>query len=169
MTDVYLIFLRAVHIALAVFWAGGSFVMAGFHGFVIDAGDDERTLRRLAEYAGVSQVIGVSGLFSVIAGLLLYWSVSGGLSSGWVQSPYGLTITVGAVAGILAFVAGAVLVGLTNNNVEALAERVEPGSELTDEQATLVVQYRSRILLGERTVAALLLVAVLAMATAQYV
>jgi uncharacterized membrane protein len=169
MADPYLVLLRAVHVAGAVFWAGGSFLMAGFHGFVLDPGDDEHTLRRLADYAGVSEKIGISGVVSVVAGLLLYWEVSGGLRAAWISSPYGLTITVGAVAGLVAVVVGAGLVGLTNNKVEALAEAVDHGAGLTDGQAAQLEAYRARILRGERLVAALLLVAVLAMATAQYV
>lgn len=169
MSDAYLVVVRAIHITTAVFWAGGSFVLAGFHGFVLDPGDEERTLQRLADYAGVSQVIGIAGVISVIAGLLLYWEVSGGLNTGWIGSPYGLTITIGAVAGILAFVAGAGLVGLTNNKVEAMAHAVERANELTDEQAAALERYHSRILFGERLVSALLVAALLAMATAQYV
>lgn len=169
MTDGYLVLLRAIHVAGAVFWAGGSFVMAGFHEFVLHPGDDGRTLHRLADYAGVSEKIGIVGMVSVAAGLLLYWEVSGGLRLGWVRSPYGLTITVGAVAGLLAFGVGAGLVGMTNNKIEAMAADVGREDGLSDEQSTALEGYRDRILLGERLVATLLFVAVLAMATAQYV
>lgn len=169
MADVFLVVLRAVHITTAVIWAGGTFVMAGFHEFVLDAGDEERTLRRLAGYAGVSQVIGIAGVVAVLTGLVMYWTVSGGLQLGWIGSPYGLTITVGAVAGLFAFTAGAGLVGLTNNKVEAMATDVASGGGLTDDQSAVLGTYRHRIRRGERLVAVLLLVAVLAMATAQYV
>lgn len=169
MADAYLIVLRAINVAAAVFWAGWTFLLAGFHEFAVPPGDDDRTLRRMAGYAGVSQVLGVSGLLAVVAGLLLYWEVSAGVSPGWVRSPYGLTITDGAVAGIVAVIVGAGLVGLTNERMEGMAEDVSPGDDLTDEQSASLEASRNRIRLGERVVAVLLLVAVLTMATAQCV
>lgn len=70
MVDPSLVVLRAIHVSATVFRAGGTFLLAGFHEFVVHPGDDERTLDRLADYAGVPQAIGVSGL-AVVAGLLL--------------------------------------------------------------------------------------------------
>lgn len=169
MTDLYLASLRAIHVAAAVFWAGGTFVMAGFHEFIVDPGDDRRTLERMAGYAGVSQMIGVSGIVSVIAGSILYWEVSAGLDMDWIGHSYGTTITVGAIAGLLAIGVGIVLVGLTNNRVESMDESVDDDAHLSTEQSESLEAYRNRILLGERLVSILLLVAVLAMATAQYV
>lgn len=169
MTDLYLASLRAIHIATAVFWAGGTFVMAGFHEFVVHPDGERRTLERMAGYAGVSQMIGVSGMVSVVAGSILYWEVSAGLDMDWIGHSYGTTITIGAVAGILALVVGIVLVGLTNNRVESMDESIPESGDLSADEAETLESYRKRILVGERLIALLLLVAILAMATAQYV
>lgn len=169
MTDLYLASLRAIHVAAAVFWAGGTFVMAGFHEFIVDPDGERQTLERMAGYAGVSQMLGASGLISVIAGSILYWEVSAGLDMDWIGYSYGTMITAGAIAGILALVVGIVFVGLTNNRVESMDESISESDDLSPEQAEKLETYRNRIRLGERLVAILLLVAVLAMATAQYV
>lgn len=169
-TDVYMVSLRAIHLATAVFWAGGTFLLAWFHGFVLGSGDTERTLGRMVDYANMSRFVGVSGMLAAITGLLMYWQVSGGLDSGWLESTYGSTITVGAVSGIVALVVGIVLVGFTNGRVETLYEDVqnEDGNGMTPEQTETLQSLRVRLRRGERWVAILLVVTVLAMATAQY-
>ena len=174
MTDVYIVALRAIHITTAVFWAGGTFLFAWFHETVLDPGDDDRTLRRMADYDGMSTYVGVAGIVAVLTGIVLYWEVSGGLTPEWVGSTYGTTITVGGVVGLAALVVGIVMVGLTNNKAVTLYEEVNGGegterSEgMTNEQVEELHTLHGRLRRGERGVATLQVLAVLAMATAQY-
>lgn len=72
------------------------------------------------------------------------------------------------VAGVAAFLPGALVVGLTNNRVETLDAEVTSGDGLTAQQLKCLERYQHRIRWGDRVVAILMLVAVLAMATAQY-
>lgn len=169
MADPLLALLRAIHIIGAVFWAGGTFLLGMYHDYVLDPGAPERTLERLAEYDTMSKKVGGSGIVSVLAGLILYWFVSGGLTPGWIMSSYGATITVGAVAGIASFAVAVPLIGLTNDRAVELFEEVQGQDELTDDQAETVERLRTRLKTGERWHGVLLAIAVLAMATAQYV
>lgn len=169
MTDLLLVILRAVHVVGAVFWAGGTFLLAGFHEYVLDPGDPERTIERMAEYDRMSTVVGASGMLAVLAGLALYWIVSGGLAWSWITSTYGLTITVGALAGLASVVVAFPTVARTNDRATELYETVRERNELTDEQAATVEQLHDRLRTGERLVALLLLVAVTAMGVAQYI
>lgn len=169
MTDLLLVVLRAVHVVGAVFWAGGTFLLAGFHEYVLDPGDPERTIERMAEYDRMSTMVGASGMLAVLAGLALYWIVSAGLAWSWITSPYGLTITVGALAGLASVVVAFPTVARTNDRATELYETVREQNELTDEQAATVEQLHDRLRIGERLVALLLFVAVTAMGVAQYV
>lgn len=169
MTDLLLVLLRVLHIVGAVFWAGGTFLLAGFHEYVLDPGDPERTIQRMAEYDRMSTVVGASGMIAVLAGLGLYWIVSGGLARTWITSPYGLTITVGALAGLASVAVAFPTVARTNDRATELYETVSEQEGLTAEQAATVEQLHGRLRTGERLVALLLLVAVTAMGVAQYV
>lgn len=168
MTDVVMAVLRAIHIVGTVVWVGGTVVVAGYHEYVIDPGDPERTLRRMAEYDELSTMVGLSGIVGILAGLVMYWLVSGGLDVAWITSTYGLTITVGGVAGLLAVAIAIPFIGFTNNRSVELYDEVKHAEEMTDDQAAEVRRLRSRLHTGERAAAVFMLLAVLAMATAQY-
>lgn len=168
MTDPLLAGLRAIHVLGTVFWAGGTFLLAGYHEYVVDPGPPERTLQRLAEYDDMSNMVGASGIVGVIAGAVLYWFVSGGLAMSWITSPYGLTITVGAVAAIAAIVVAFPLVAQPNERSKALYEEFQESGELTAAQAETVETLYWRVRTGERWMSVLLAIAVLAMASAQY-
>lgn len=166
MTDPYLVTLRAIHVLAAVFWAGGTFVLAWHHEFVINPGTPRETLARMASYDDMSKRIGFAGLLAALSGILLYWEVSLGLDDAWLASTYGTVITLGAAAGILSFLVAIPMVGMANNRAAALDD--EAGEELTDEQRAEVDRLYARQHKGERWIAVLLGIAVLAMATAQY-
>lgn len=169
MADLVMVILRAIHLVGTVFWVGGTFLVAGYHEYVIDPGNPKRTLQRMAEYDEMSTMVGVSGIVGVLAGVVMYWIVSDGLTMAWITSTYGVTITVGAVAGLIAIAVAIPFVGLTNNRSVELYEETSGAEELTEEQIAEVGRLRSRLHRGERLAALFMLIAVLAMATAQYV
>lgn len=169
MVDLYLVTLRAIHVLTAVFWAGGTFLLAMSHEFVLNPGRPEETLERMAEYDNMSKKVGFSGIFAVLSGLLLYWEVSGHLSLSWIMSPYGMTITVGAIAGLASMAVAVPMLGMTNNRVSALYEETQGNDTLTDDQRREVTKLEGRLKRGERGVAILLAIAALAMGVAQYV
>lgn len=168
MADFLLAALRGIHVLGTVFWAGGTFLLAGYHEYVVDPGEPERTLERLAAYDDMSTMVGASGIVGVLAGLVLYWFVSGGLAMSWITSPYGLSITVGAVAALAAIAVAFPMVAMPNERSKELYETFQESGELTAEQAETVDRLYERIQSGERWMSVLLAIAVLAMASAQY-
>lgn len=168
MADLLLAALRGIHVLGTVFWAGGTFLLAGYHEYVVDPGEPERTLERLAAYDDMSTMVGASGIVGVIAGLLLYWFVSGGLAMSWITSTYGLSITVGGVAALAAIAVAFPTVAMSNERSKELYAEFEESGELTAEQAETVETLYRRIRMGERWMSVLIGVAVLAMAVAQY-
>lgn len=160
--------LRAVHILGAVFWAGASFLFAGYHEYIVDPGDAERTLSRMAAYGGMSNMVGASGITSAVAGVILYWFVSDGLSMGWITSSYGLAITIGGVSAIAAIVVAVPTVASANDRAAELYEEFEETGDLTDSQAEEVETLYEKVGFGERWMSVLIGIAVVLMAIAQY-
>jgi uncharacterized membrane protein len=106
---IYVTLLRIIHIFAAVTWVGGGiFVMSVLTPTVAAAGPDGgRFMLRLASLGRLTQVLTGSAILTVLAGLLLFWPTSGGLNQAWLKSPNGITLTIGAIFGILAALHGA--------------------------------------------------------------
>lgn len=168
LADPLLAILRAIHVLGAVIWAGGTIVLAAFHEYVIDPGEPERTIQRMAEYDRMSSMVGASGIVGILAGLVLYWIVSDGLNPSWITSPYGLTITIGAIAAFVGFAVAVPLVAMTNERSKELSDELKD-RELTEEDAVTIEELYERLRTGERWMSLFLAIAVLAMGIAQYV
>lgn len=168
MTDILMAILRAVHILGAVFWAGASFLFAGYHEYIVDPGDAERTLSRMAAYGGMSDMVGASGIISAAAGVVLYWFVSDGMSMAWITSSYGLAISIGGASAIAAIGVAVPTVARANDRAAELYEEYQETGELTDSQAEEVQALYDRVGFGERRMAVLIGIAVVLMAIAQY-
>lgn len=169
--DVLMIVLRLLHIVTGIFWVGSDLLMTFFVSPTARAlGPTGGTfMQGLTRHSRYAIAMPVSSLITVVAGLALYARVSGGFNSAWILSAPGLVLTVGAVAGILAFLEGMLLIGPTMGRLEklgqTLSEQQGPPSEVqTAEMGRL--QARSQRLMYLMTI--LTLVAVIGMAAARY-
>ena len=169
--DWLVIGLRIVHIGAAVFWAGSAFF---FFLFV------EPTARALGPDAGkfmhhvvaqrriVSRVVGASTL-TVLAGALLYWRDSAGLTASWITSPAGLAFTLGGLTGLVAWLDGVVGIGPSVTNLDRLATSIATvGRPPSNEQLSALDALQVRLRrLGQLDVV-MLSIAIVAMAAARY-
>ena len=100
--------LRIVHIVGGVFWAGGVFMMAFFIGPAVAATGDagQKFVGYLVGQLKLSTRLSAAAGSTVLAGAILYWIDSDGLSSAWTRSGAGTGFTIGALFGLAAFVLG---------------------------------------------------------------
>src|SRR5688500_20258407 len=106
--DTYMVVLRILHILAGVFWVGAAFTTILFlQPTALEVGPAARPF--MAHLAGkrrlVDWVLRAAGL-TILAGVLMYWRVSGGLDGDWLSSAPGVSLTVGALCGIAAFSLG---------------------------------------------------------------
>lgn len=172
-TSTFMIVFRILHIAAGVAWAGSVFlfvVLIQPSAAAIGPAAGPFMMELLGKRKLVSWLLSLAGS-TIVAGLFLYWKDwhdYAGLGD-FVSSRYGFALTLGAAAAI-----GAFLIGLfgTRPNVArllALAARAatsEGGPPPEVAQEIPKVQARLKVL--ARTALALIVVAVLAMATARY-
>jgi hypothetical protein len=169
--DTYMVVLRIVHILAGVFWVGAAFTVILFI---------QPTAKEVGPAAGpfmshlagkkrlVDFVLGAAGL-TVLAGLLMYWRVSGGLDPDWIGSTYGITLTVGALCAIAALaVAGSVVRPGIMATLAIGREVAASGGPPSPEQAAQLQALQRRGHTAGRVIVPLLIVAVAAMASARY-
>lgn len=168
--DSEIIVLRVVHILGGTFWVGamlfnGLFLFPALATVGPGAGPIMAALQRRR----LMTVLPIAAVLTILSGGRLMWITSAGMAPGYLASPTGRTLAVGAVAGIVAFLIG-MFVGrptaVRSAQVAAqlgTAEGPEKAA-LASEMATL----RRRGALSMNSVMALLILASGAMAIARY-
>jgi hypothetical protein len=166
-----MVVLRVVHILAGVFWVGAALMTFLFL---------QPTAREVGPAAGpfmahlagkkrlIDWVLRAAGL-TILAGLLMYWRVSGGLDPDWIGSAEGIAITVGALCGIAAFSLGLTIVKPSLMATLAIGRDVAAGGGTpTPEQAAKLQALQKRGKDVGQIIVPLLIVAVAAMAAARY-
>src|SRR5229473_2582437 len=127
--QLYLTIFRIIHIFSAVAWVGGGiFLLSVLTPTVRDAGPDGgRFMLQLSKYGRLGRLLTVSSILTVLAGLLLYYPTTGGFNSSYLTSPNGITLTIGAIIGLLAFLHGAFVSGPITRKMEAVAKQILDG------------------------------------------
>ncbi len=170
--NVLMILLRLVHIGAGVFWAGAAVMIAAFVEPAVKESGPEggRFMQRLVRGQRLSTYMSLSSLATALSGLILYWPVSGHLSVQWLTSGPGLTLTIGSVAGLLAFAIGSLVNGPTAGKIAALGQEMQAaGGPPNPAQVAAMGSLQTRMRTAGIVDAALLGIAVAGMAIASYV
>jgi len=67
----------------------------------------------------------LAAVLTVLAGLWLYWRASLGFTLAWILAPSGLTLSIGALAGILGAVVGGAGTGRTSARMTVLGKAMQ--------------------------------------------
>jgi uncharacterized membrane protein len=142
--NIYLLVLRFVHVVAAIIWGGGAIIMEFFIGRSI-AGTGESG-QKFAQYlmntVQMHKFMIVAALSTVIAGGLLYWHDSNGLSSSWMHSSAGIGFGIGSFFGLIAFIFGAIF-GASNAKLAQVGAQIQ--GKPTDEQMSQIQLIQQRI------------------------
>ncbi len=166
----YITLLRVLHIFGAVAWVGGSIFVASVLGPTVRSAGPEggRFMMRMASFGQLSRVLTIASITTILAGLLLFYPISGGLNGAWLSSSTGITLTLGAIVGILAFLHGVFVTGRTSAKMKVIADQLlntqgPPPPDLLKEAQALGAKLGS----GAMLTAAMGSIALILMAAAQ--
>jgi hypothetical protein len=167
----YMIVFRIIHIVSAILWVGGGVYQTVFVGPTFEAFGPEagKFFSHMVRQRKVVIFFVTVSTLTVVAGGFLYWRVSGGLNLDWIQTGIGTGLTVGAVAGIIAWLL--VLLGLTPtvHRLVGMGGRIAAaGGPPSQEQMTTLQALQSRVKRFSIVITTFLLIAAVAMATARY-
>ncbi|MGH2629065.1 MAG: hypothetical protein ACRDHI_00705 [Actinomycetota bacterium] len=171
-TDAYVVALRIVHIATGVIWVGSLFVVVVFvqpSAATLGAAGapfmSELRRRRFVD------VVFIDAVFTVVAGSFLYWQDWRAFPSfgDWIGTSFGTWLTVGALLAVSGLVVAATLTRPTIARLVSLGKQVaESGVTPSPETAARIGALQHRLVVAERVSFSLVLLAVVAMASARY-
>jgi uncharacterized membrane protein len=104
----FVILFRIIHIGAAIAWAGGAVLFFFYLEPTMNklGPDAEKFVDELINRRKLPQFFAIASTITVLGGLVLYYKDAGGLSI-WTSTS-GLVYTVGAIAGILAWLGGGI-------------------------------------------------------------
>jgi hypothetical protein len=169
---VYMVVFRIAHVLAAIAWGGSVFLFVVFvqpSVAAIAPAGAPFMVELLGKRKLVSVLIAL-GTATVIGGAFLYWhdaQLYGGFGD-WIGTAFGVTITIGAVAAILALAIG--ILG-TRPNVKLLLQLGRRAAEMggpTPELAAEIARTQARLKTFARVSFALIIVAAVTMAIGRY-
>jgi len=170
--DAYVVALRIVHIATGVIWVGSLFVVVVFlqpSAAALGAAGapfmSELRRRRFVD------VVFIDAVFTVVAGAFLYWHDWHLYPTfgAWIGSSFGTWLTVGALLAISGVVVAGAVTRPTIGRLVSIGKHVaEAGGTPTLEIAARIGVLQRRLVVAERASFSLVLLAVVAMASARY-
>lgn len=163
--------LRLVHIFSGVLWAGWAFSLSAFVEPASRAAGPEggKFMQSLAGKTRVIPTMAIAPPLASLSGLLIYWRSSGGLDGNWIASGPGLALTLGSLAGILAFVLGLAYNRPIAQRLAELSRQLQTaGGPPSPTQMAALQGHQTRLRKAGLLVAVLLAVTVVTMSVARY-
>jgi uncharacterized membrane protein len=167
-----LMILRLIHIIAGVFWVGAVLFVAGF---LMPA------LRAIGPGAGpVMEQIGqvrklplymmAATILTILSGVGLYWSASGGFQPAWMHSGPGTVFGIGGALAIVGAVVGMAVNSPTGRRLGVLGATIGArGGPPSPAEMAEMQRLQARLASSTRLVALLIVLATAAMAVARYV
>ena len=155
---------------LGAFWFGAVVFNTLFLGPALgDIGPDAAKVGAAMVRRKVMVFMPIAAFTTILTGLWLYWRVSGGFGAGYMGSPQGRTLGIGAVAAVIAIIIGFAMVRPGMEKAAALGQRAAQASGA--ERDALMAQaqaLRTRGATANNWVAGLITVTIVTMAVARY-
>jgi hypothetical protein len=171
--DPLLVVLRLLHIGGGVLWVGAAWTLFLFVDPTLRAlgADTEKSFTQyVTRQRRLDKIIFGATIVTVGAGAILYWIDMQRVGPAWFQTGFGIAISIGAAAGILAFLLGPTAILPTINRLNAIGSRIDAsGAPPTAEDLAALHEQSSRLHRIFSVDFVLLVVAVVFMAIARYV
>lgn len=165
-----MIVLRLIHIFSGVFWAGTSFFNLAFLANTVNATGEEgrKVFQHLVFKTRFAATMLTVAVLTFLSGLLMYWRLSG-FRLNFLTTGYGLVLTLGAIAGILAFGAGYGMQYRVIQKMKALRAEIEAGGgPPSPDQIAKMQSLAQSAATGARVTTIFLVLALIGMSIAQY-
>jgi uncharacterized membrane protein len=169
--DILMIVLRIIHIFAGIFWVGVSIFNIRFLQPTLQAtgSEGQAVMRHLTSHTRFTVTMYTVATLSLLSGLFMYWYLFE-FDLDAISAGYGLVLTIGGIAGLIAWIIAIFFVRRTLSRLQAIGKAVQAqGGPPTSEQAVgMQAASAQMVQLGQAGVG-FMIIAVLAMSIAQYV
>ena len=165
--NAFVILLRLVHIVSGVFWVGAGLMTYFFMSPAVAATGEsgQKMMGHMITKGKMSVRVTVAAILTVLAGAILYWIDSGGLTSAWTTSPAGWGFGIGGLFALAGFGTG-MMVGQNAAKLGQIAAAAQ-GKPSPDQIAEMQAAQK-RMGNASRLSTIALIIALVCMATARY-
>ncbi len=163
--------LRLLHIFAGVFWAGAAIFLAFFLEPVIAATGPAggSVMAGLTQRRHMGLFMSSAALLTVLAGIPVYWRISGHLDWDWITSDPGLAYSAAALMAVAALLLGMFVNGPISKRMGMLGASIErAGEPPSAEQMAQMDVLRARMTRAALFSATLLILATVGMGAARY-
>jgi uncharacterized membrane protein len=167
-----MIVLRLFHIFSGVLWVGGVallswFIIPSVEGTGPAGGGVMKFLLVKTKFGPYFPAL--AGL-TVLSGIFMFWWDGSRSTGKFYSSPMGITLSIGGLAGIVAFIFGGAVVGRSSAGMARIFRAIDAqGAPPTPEQTAELMTLRAKVSWAAKIVLPLLLLTLIAMAIARYV
>jgi uncharacterized membrane protein len=167
MNNAFVIVLRLVHILSGVFWVGAGMMTYFFISPAVAATGEsgQKMMGHMITKGRMTVRITIAAILTVLAGGILYWIDSGGLTSAWTTSPAGLGFGIGALFALIGLGTG-LMVGRNASKLGRIAAAAK--GKPSPEQITEMQAAQKQMGTASRLSTFALIIALACMATARY-
>jgi hypothetical protein len=163
-----MLILRVIHIAAGVFWAGTTFFLVGYVAPSVQATGPEgqKFMQQLSFRSGLTNALFVTATLASLSGIIMYILLTD-LDTAIMEGTYYVVLIIGAIAGLVAWIAGYGIQYRTISKMKAIAAEIgASGGPPSPEQMAEMQALSQRVAQGSRVTAVLLTIVIVAMAGA---
>ena len=165
--NVLTIILRLIHILSGVFWVGGPMINTFFLSPAVAATGEagQKMMGYMVTKGRLTVRLTAAAILTVLAGGILYWRDSGGLTSAWTSSAAGWGFGIGAILALVGLATG-LMVGqnvMKLGKIAAAAQGKPSAQQIAEMQAI-----QKQMSMTAHISTGVLILALACMATARY-
>jgi len=170
--EIYIIALRLIHFIAGTYWLGvGLFSVLFLTPVLRDVGPEgQAVMRHLVGKTRFPLSMSLAAFLTVTSGAVLFWRVSGHLSTPWIQSTSGSLLTLGAIAGLIGFMISTLVQSRSAHQLAALGKAIETaGKPPLAEQLAQMRLLQLQLTRGAQVIAVLLVISLVGMSVWRYI
>ncbi|HLA42729.1 MAG TPA: hypothetical protein VJZ27_04810 [Aggregatilineales bacterium] len=169
--DVLMIVLRLIHIFAGIFWIGVAMFMVGFVAPTVQklGADGGKFMQGLVVHTPYGAAMGITATSTFLTGAIMFYKTSDSFNGDWLSTTQGIVLSIGVVAGTLAWGHGAATLAPRVTRIKTFAEEISrQGGVPTAEQVTGLQTVGEEIGTHSRISLVIAVVAVFCMASFRY-
>ncbi len=166
-----MISMRIIHIFSGIFWVGVSFFNVGFLQPTVQAtgSDGQTVMQHLTTRTRFTSIVYTTATLTLLSGWIMYWNLFN-FRLAALASGYGLLLTIGGVAGTIAWVIAIFFIRSVINDMGAIGQAIKAqGGPPSEEQAGELKALGARMVSFGQWGVVWMVLAVLGMSIARYI